>query len=122
KIITVLNKIDKKPGEKIVADVYISAKTGEGIAKLFHVLKEKAFGTNAYSEKTAIISSVRHYNLLKNAKNSLENALNSASKRLSEEFIAVDLRNAENSLGEIIGEVTTDDILNNIFHKFCIGK
>jgi tRNA modification GTPase len=34
----------------------------------------------------------------------------------------VDLRNAENSLGEIIGKVTTDDILNNIFEKFCIGK
>ena len=41
---------------------------------------------------------------------------------MSGEFIAVDLRNAENNLGEIIGEVTSDDILNNIFTKFCIGK
>lgn len=122
KIITVLNKIDKNPIKTIDADVYISAKTGEGIAELFHILKEKALGSNTYSEKTAVISSVRHYNLLKQAKDSLENALNSAYKKLSEEFIAVDLRNAESSLGEIIGEVTTDDILNNIFQKFCIGK
>jgi tRNA modification GTPase len=41
---------------------------------------------------------------------------------MSGEFIAVDLRNAESSLGEIIGKVTSDDILNNIFSKFCIGK
>jgi tRNA modification GTPase len=41
---------------------------------------------------------------------------------MSGEFISVDLRNAENSLGEIIGKVTSDDILNNIFSKFCIGK
>ncbi len=41
---------------------------------------------------------------------------------MSGEFIAVDLRNAIDSLSEIIGIVTTDDILNNIFDKFCIGK
>ena len=46
----------------------------------------------------------------------------SINEGLTGEYISVDLRNAENSLGEIIGEVTSDDILNNIFMKFCIGK
>jgi tRNA modification GTPase len=41
---------------------------------------------------------------------------------MSGEFISVNLRNAAGSLGEIIGEVTSEDILNNIFTKFCIGK
>jgi len=42
--------------------------------------------------------------------------------KMTGEFISVDLRLAEEHLGEIIGKVTTDDILNNIFSKFCIGK
>ena len=50
------------------------------------------------------------------------NAEKSAEEKMSGEFISVDLRTAENSLAEIIGVVTTDDILNNIFSKFCIGK
>ncbi len=122
KIIFVMNKIDKNPAARFEADVCISAKTGEGIKVLFTILKDKALGTNVYSEKTAVISSWRHYNLLKEAKSSLEKALDSAVEKLSEEFISVDLRNAESALGEIIGEISTDDILNNIFQKFCIGK
>ena len=52
----------------------------------------------------------------------LSQARESARNKMSGEFISVDLRNAENDLAEIIGEVTSDDILNNIFTKFCIGK
>ena len=58
----------------------------------------------------------------KKAKENLLVAKKSAEKNMSGEFIALDLRNAENSLAEIIGTVTTDDILNNVFSKFCIGK
>ncbi len=122
KIITVLNKVDlmKEPG--LGADVYISAKTGYGVNNLLEKLKEKALGSSTYSEKSAVVSNLRHFNCLTKAKENLLNARESASNFLSGEFISVDMRNAENSLGEIIGEVTTDDILNNIFMKFCIGK
>lgn len=122
KILKVVNKIDLKRINDNRFDVGISAKTGEGIENLFHKLKEKAIGTNVYTEKTAIVSNIRHYNALKKAKEHLINAKNSISEKLTGEFIAVDLRNAENALSEIIGKVTTDDILNNIFSKFCIGK
>lgn len=122
KIIIVLNKVDlmKEPG--LGADVYISAKTGYGVNNLLEKLKEKALGSSTYSEKSAVVSNLRHFNCLTKAKENLLNARESASSFLSGEFISVDMRNAENSLGEIIGEVTTDDILNNIFMKFCIGK
>ncbi len=122
KVIVVLNKIDIAPKITLKADVYVSALTGAGMNEMFEKLKTATLGNSVYSEKTAIVSNLRHYECLKKAKEYLINARNSISARLSGEFISVDLRNAENSLGEIIGEVTSDDILNNIFMKFCIGK
>ena len=121
-IIKVLNKIDLKKDEIAGADVLISAKTGDGINTLFESMKNRVFQNSDYSEQSAIVSNIRHYNCLKRAKESLMNAEKSAEEKMSGEFISVDLRTAENSLAEIIGVVTTDDILNNIFSKFCIGK
>lgn len=122
KVIKVLNKIDLDPSSSISSDVKISAKTGEGIDRLFEKLKEKTIGSSSYTEKTAIVTNLRHHNCLKRSRENLINARESILKKMSGEFISVDLRNAEMNLAEIIGEVTTDDILNNIFMKFCIGK
>lgn len=121
-IIKVLNKIDLLPESNINADIKISAKTGEGIKSLLNLLKEKAVGNTAYSESTAIVSNTRHFNCLKNAKISLMNATESLRGNMSGEFIALDLRKAEKDLAEIIGELTNEEILNNIFSKFCVGK
>ncbi len=122
KVIEVLNKIDLGNEKNLHADIFISALNGQGIDELFVKLKEKVFENSNYSEKSAIVSNLRHFNCLKNANVYLENAKESVTNKLSGEFISVDLRNAANSLGEIIGEVTSEDILNNIFSKFCIGK
>lgn len=122
KIIKVLNKIDLESESIISSDAKISAKTGEGIDSLFTRLKDKAVGTSSYTEKTAIVTNLRHHNCLKKSRENLINARESILKKMSGEFISVDLRNAEMNLAEIIGEVTSDDILNNIFMKFCIGK
>ena len=122
KIISVINKIDVPHETLEHADVYISALNGEGIENLFVKLKEKSIGNSNYSEKSAVVSNVRHYQCLRKARESLSNAEYSINNGFTGEFISVDLRNAENFLGEIIGEVTSDDILNNIFMKFCIGK
>jgi tRNA modification GTPase len=122
RIICVLNKIDKNEENDLKNDVSISAKTGKGIESLFSLLKLKALGTSNYSEKSAVVSNLRHYLCLGKTNESLLKALESINSGLSGEFISVDLRNAENSLAEIIGAVTSDDILNNIFTKFCIGK
>jgi tRNA modification GTPase len=122
RIIKVMNKIDLNRTETFRANVKISAKTGEGIEELFSIMKEKAVGTQSYTEKTAIVSNLRHFDALNRAKENLQYARKSIDEKLTGEFIAVDLRNAENALSEIIGKVTTEDVLNNIFTKFCIGK
>ncbi|MEW6701418.1 MAG: tRNA uridine-5-carboxymethylaminomethyl(34) synthesis GTPase MnmE [Bacteroidota bacterium] len=122
RIIIIANKIDLSKTETFTADVKISAVTGEGVEELFSKLKEKAVSKQSYTERGAIVSNLRHFEALKRVKNHLTNARISIDEKLTGEFIAVDLRNAENALGEIIGKVTTDDILNNIFAKFCIGK
>ena len=122
KIIKVVNKIDLNKNHVKGADVKISAKTGEGIDLLFNKLKEKTIGNENYTEKTAIVTNLRHHNCLKKSRENLINARESILNKMSGEFISVDLRNAEMNLAEIIGELTSDDILNNIFMKFCIGK
>lgn len=122
KIIKVLNKIDLFKESPKPTDVKISAKTGEGIENLFIKLKEIAIGSESYTEKTAIVTNLRHHNCLKKSRENLINARESILKKMSGEFISVDLRNAEMNLAEIIGEMTSEDILNNIFMKFCIGK
>lgn len=122
RILIIANKIDIADKVSFENDVKISALTGEGIESLFLKMKEKAVGSKSYSEKTAVVSNARHFYALERASASLENAKKSIENKMTGEFIAVDLRNAESSLGEIIGKVTTDDILNNIFSKFCIGK
>lgn len=122
KIIRVINKIDLNENYPGNAEVKISAKTGQGIDQLFKSLKEKAIGTENYTEKTAVVTNLRHHNCLKRSRENLINARESILEKMSGEFISVDLRSAEMNLAEIIGEVTSDDILNNIFMKFCIGK
>jgi len=122
KIITVINKIDLEVIIEKEGDVFVSALTGKGIIDLFSKLKEKVFSGSSYSEHSAIVSNSRHYENLTKAKVNLQNAINAIKQKLSGEYISDDLRSAENCLGEIIGEVTSNDILNNIFSRFCIGK
>jgi len=122
RIIKIMNKIDLKETSDPVFDVKISALKGDGIRELFDLMKEKSLGSSAYTERSAIISSARHLNALKRARKALVDSVKSIEDGVSGEFIAVDLRSAMDTLGEIIGKVTTDDILENIFSEFCIGK
>lgn len=122
KTLTVYNKIDLGRPTQSGIDVLVSAKTGEGMPELLNAMKRKSFDVETFSERTAVLTNIRHYKCLSDAKKSLENSLQSIKSGLSGEFIALDLREAENFLNEIIGAVTSDDILNNIFSNFCIGK
>lgn len=127
-VIKVLNKVDlidekiRKELEKKSDLFLISALSGEGIDKLFELFKNYIYQNNLYSEDVAVISNVRHYNSLKNAKDALENAIVSLEEERSNEFIAIDLRKAANLMKELTGEITSEEILNSIFSKFCIGK
>lgn len=122
KIIKVANKIDINPESEVFSNCAISAKFGNGIDKLFSVLKDRIIDARVFTEKSAVVSNLRHYNSLKKAFDFLELSESSINNNLSGEYIALDLRNAANQLEEIIGIVTSEDILNNIFSKFCIGK
>jgi tRNA modification GTPase len=121
-ILTVLNKIDKGYNGATNYDISLSSLTGEGIVGLLNKMKDHALVNSNFSEKTVVVSNLRHYQCLSRTNENLINARDSAMKNMSGEFVSIDLRNAINCLGEIIGEVTSEDILNNIFTKFCIGK
>jgi len=122
RIISIQNKIDLSALSLPKVEVRVSAKTGEGMNYLLNNMKKKSLGIESYTEKTAIVSTLRHSEALNRAKNHLINSRNSLLSKMSGEFVSLDLRNAEDALGEIIGEVTSEDILNSIFSKFCIGK
>ena len=122
KIIKILNKIDLKMQTHYLADFKVSAISSEGMFQFIEGLKGIALGESAYTEKDAIVTNVRHVNCLVRANEGLKKAIETIKKNLSGEFIASDLRVTEMALAEIIGEVTPEDILNNIFSKFCVGK
>jgi tRNA modification GTPase len=122
RILTVMNKIDLGIKTDTFDGVQISAITGQGIENLITIMKRSTISNANYSEKSAIVSNIRHFQCLRSARDGLSNAMLSVNQNYSGEFIAVDLRNATDFLGEIIGEVTSEDVLNNIFSKFCIGK
>jgi tRNA modification GTPase len=121
-ILKVLNKIDLGIKDSYSENFKISAVSGLGILELLNGLKKLALQDISYTEKSAVVTNVRHYDCLKKAKENLVKAKSTVASNLSGEFLASDLRAAETAFVEIIGEVTPEEILNNIFSKFCIGK
>ncbi|NOY36392.1 MAG: tRNA uridine-5-carboxymethylaminomethyl(34) synthesis GTPase MnmE [Chlorobi bacterium] len=73
-------------------------------------------------DQEIIISNMRHYEALSHAAEAIRRTINGLNEGLSNDLVAQDLREAIHFIGEITGEITTDDILGNIFSKFCIGK
>lgn len=122
KVVKVLNKIDLQFKKVRKIDFYVSAKNGDGMIDLINGLKIAGLGENIYTEKDIIVSSLRHVDCLKLAVKNLQKAKNTLGSKLSSEFVVSDIRAAENALRELIGGIAPDDILNNIFSKFCIGK
>ncbi len=88
-------------------------------------LKEKLHDS-VMSQKVSldqtIVTNVRHYDALQKAHDSLEDVLRGMDMEVTSDFIAMDIRQALHHLGSIVGEVSTDDLLGNIFGRFCIGK
>lgn len=101
----------------------ISVFDEESIDKLRNALSAKSgMLKRNVSSGELVLTNLRHKLCLENVIRSLTEAAGSVEKGLSGEFISVDLRSAMSHLGEITGEVTNDEILNNIFGSFCIGK
>ena len=102
--------------------VTMSAKTGMGLEKLRQEIRSLAFGPFFESGEPVFLTRLRHKVALERAKEAVANALGALDQNFSGECLAVDLRVALDALGEIIGVVSTEDILDHIFKEFCIGK
>ncbi len=133
KLFILINKIDIDTSEKrnefktgitLHEDesmLFISAKTGEGLDELRESISSTVESYKAGTENV-IITNIRHYRALSQVIDSLERVREGLKNNLEEDLIAIDIRHAIHYLGEITGEITTDEILGNIFRNFCIGK
>lgn len=130
KSIVILNKMDlkqqvtegelkEKTSHPVVA---VSAKEEEGIELLEAQIKDMFFEGNLSFNDEIYITNMRHKAALEEAKRSLEMVENSIEMQMPEDFFSIDLMNAYEVLGSIIGESVGEDLVNEIFSKFCTGK
>ena len=126
-ILLVFNKIDLSdhpPGKRQTKEgleaVYISAKTGAGIAALKQAIKKTVVLAD-YSENT-FVAHTRHINILKEAMSMLEETTDRFCRHHATELFADDLSRLQQTLNAITGEYVADDLLGEIFSRFCIGK
>lgn len=125
-ITKIYNKIDLLGREPEIkesahgAQIYLSIKTGDGMELLTQHLKQSV-GFNEATDNV-FIARRRHIEALRKGHEYVESALNQLQGSKAGELVAEDLRQAQNSLAEITGIVTSDDLLGKIFSSFCIGK
>ena len=101
--------------------IYLSAKTGVGIDELRNVLQSRFDAQSAY-RGDVVVSSQRHYEALRESAESLQAALSALRNGLPTDLLSEDIRQVLYHLGTITGEITSEDVLQNIFSRFCIGK
>ncbi len=104
-----------------VQSIFISAKKKENINALQDLLIQAAH-IPSLSQNDIIVTNIRHYEALTHALDSIHRVQEGLSSNLSGDFVSQDLRECIFHLSDIVGEVTTDQVLGNIFERFCIGK
>ena len=124
KIIQVYNKVDllseRQEARDEEAGIYLSAKSGN-----IEVLKQQltTFATEQCDMRNAVtISNTRHYEALVRAQAAIQRVQEGLLMQISGEFLSMDLQDCLSALGEITGQISSQEVLNNIFSKFCIGK
>lgn len=127
-LLAVANKIDTvsapdlKNFENIADTMAIAAASQVGMEALKQKLLEKVRGNQLDTSDQTIVTNLRHYENLRQTYTALDDVLTGVETGISSDFLAADIRRALYALGQITGEITTDDLLENIFSKFCIGK
>lgn len=123
KYIQIINKIDKATSTKDTANtpLCISAKYNIGIDALRTLLSE-CVDTSSVNSSSVVVTNMRHYAALEKASESLQMATMAMENNLPSDLLSEDIRQTLHHLGEITGDITSDDILHSIFSKFCIGK
>ena len=107
------------PNSQIIKTSLIN---GDGIEEIENSIEELVYGGEITQSESMMVNNVRHINLLTDSCNSLEDALQMAVNREALDFIEIDVKNAYELTGEIIGESVNDDIINEVFARFCLGK
>ena len=102
--------------------ISVSAKYGKGIDKLNHAIEEMFFYGKIDRNDQVYITNARHKTALEQAQRSLLLVKQSIEANLPEDFYSIDLMDAYEALGRVIGEAVEDDLVNEIFSKFCMGK
>lgn len=129
-LILVFNKADLITGKpdalpagfpETVPSIFLSAKKKEHINELQDLLVQAAH-LPSLSQNDIIVTNIRHYEALTHALASIHRVQEGLSANLSGDFVSQDLRECIFHLSDIVGEVTTDQVLGNIFERFCIGK
>jgi len=127
KIVHVLTKSDLAPTgtgtfpSTFASTLGISARTGKGIQELKDTLYKMAVDGELDADRTLLTNS-RHYEALQFALTAINSVEKGLAEEVSGDLLAVDIRQALFHMGEITGEITTEDLLGNIFANFCIGK
>ena len=121
KIIQVYNKVDLTPSFKPTeGTIAISAKNGN-----IDLLRQElvAFAAEQCNMRNSVtISNTRHYEALVRAQEAIQRVQDGLQMQISGEFLSMDLQDCLTALGEITGQISSQEVLNNIFSKFCIGK
>ena len=108
--------------EEDIRFISISAKEKIGMEEFETVAKEMFFHGDIKIQDEVMITNVRHKELLSDAIESLKLVINSINMDMPEDFLTIDMMSAYESLGKIIGEEVEEDLVNEIFSKFCMGK
>jgi len=124
--VTVINKTDLlRPAHidelRTLGALFISAKNKVGVEELKGELLQKV-NLHKLNTDDVLVSNVRHVEALQKTQESLEKVVHGIDNPITSDFLAMDIRQALHHLGQITGTVSTDDLLEHIFSKFCIGK
>lgn len=114
------DRIKEILGDKTFLDT--SMETGQGVEELKDIIEKMVYKGNLKQDNSLIVTNVRHLNLLRDASAFLEDSLKSVDSNQPLEFIEIDVKNTYDDLGAILGEEVGDDILNEVFSRFCLGK
>lgn len=102
--------------------VFISAKKGDGLDKLSEAVRNMFDLGELETENNTVITNMRHKTALYNAYESINAAIVAMESGVPQDLITIDMNNAMDSLGEITGASVSEDVVNEIFHRFCVGK
>ena len=110
---------DTYPADRIIETSLIS---GKGVEEVEDAIERMVFGGELVQKESLMVSNVRHIELLEKSRDSLRSAMKMTERKEALDFIEIDVRDAYERLGEITGDTVSEDIINEVFSRFCLGK